>query len=518
MVTNDAQIFKMKKTITILSVFILLLTTSFFSCNNAEDKKMKEGEQLAKTHCVSCHAFPEPSLLDKKTWDENVLPMMGQFMNVEMYYQPYNNSGPAGDANLQRVKPDKVFPFETWKSIVEWYVKNAPEKPLTRKEELSAIEPTLKNFIAHPIYDVVGFPLTTYVGYDTISKNILFGDGISNSVYSLTKNFKTTKKFDVLAGVTDVGEQAGIYQAVCMGILKPSDKKLGKIIKALPNSKKEIVVDTLQRPIHAKYADLNNDGLIDIVISEFGFRTGAFSWFENKGVGKGFQKHILRALPGAIDVQLYDFNKDGRMDISVLMAQGDEGVFFYYNEGNGKFKEERVLQFPPSYGSSYFNLVDFNNDGFLDIITNNGDNGDYSIILKSYHGIRIFLNDGKNKFKEKIFLPVYGIQKTIAKDFDNDGDIDLASIAFFPDYKNHADESFIYWENKGDFTFNRSTFATATDGRWMTMDAADIDEDGDIDIVLGNAFFTLGDLPASLKEKWKKRPLSVMVLENTIKK
>jgi acetylornithine/succinyldiaminopimelate/putrescine aminotransferase len=52
----------------------------------------------------------------------------------------------------------------------------------------------------------------------------------------------------------------------------------------------------------------------------------------------------------------------------------------------------------------------------------------------------------------------------------------------------------------------------------MTMDANDIDGDGDVDIMLGNAFFTLGDVPPALIEKWKKRSLSVIVLENRLNK
>jgi FG-GAP-like repeat len=506
----------MKKLIAIFSIVLFVVASSILSCNNKNNNALKEGEKLARVQCASCHAFPDPSLLDKKTWAENVLPMMGQFMNVDIYYQPYNKSGPAGDVNVKRSAPANLFPYKKWEQITEWYLKNAPENPLPRKEELAAIQPQLKNFTAHPLYDVVDYPLTIFVRFDTSTKKVLFGDGIANKIFSLTSDYKASAIFDVYTGVTDLNKNNNGYEAITMGILKPSDQKLGRLATVLANKKPVIIIDSLQRPVQATYADLNADGKTDIIISEFGFRNGALSWFENMGETQGYQKHVLRALPGAIGTKVADFNRDGKPDIAAMMAQGDEGIFFYYNEGKGKFREERVLQFPPSYGSDFFDLIDVNKDGCLDIITNNGDNGDYSVILKAYHGIRIFLNDGHNKFKEKVFLPVYGVQKTIAKDFDNDGDIDLASIAFFPDYINHADESFIYWENKGDFTFNRSTFSTATDGRWMTMDANDIDGDGDIDIVLGNAFFSLGNLPPALKEKWKQRPLSLMVLENTL--
>jgi hypothetical protein len=302
-----------------------------------------------------------------------------------------------------------------------------------------------------------------------------------------------------------------------MGILKPSDARLGKLALIEKEKIPVVIIDSLQRPVQASYGDLNGDNKEDIIICEFGFRTGALSWFENKGNNK-FEKHLLRALPGATRSEIYDFNKDGRPDIIALMAQADEGIFIYYNEGNGKFREERVLQFPPVYGSNYFQLFDFNKDGFIDIITSNGDNADYSIILKAYHGIRIFLNDGKNRFKEKIFLPVYGIQKVIPADFDSDGDADLVSIAFFPDYENLPAEGFIYWENTGDYLYRRYTFSGVTDGRWMTLDAGDMDNDGDKDVILGSTFFSFGNIPQLLKDKWDKRPLSAVILENKLYK
>ncbi len=155
-------------------------------------------------------------------------------------------------------------------------------------------------------------------------------------------------------------------------------------------------------------------------------------------------------------------------------------------------------------------------DGYMDIFTTNGYKADYSVSLKAYHDIRIFVNDGKNKFEEKVFLPVYGIQKAIPADFDKDGDIDFVSIAFFPDYEKNPKESFIYWENSGHTNYNRFTFAASVSGRWLTMDAGDMDGDGDKDIIPGSTVFSFGEVPQQLKNEWSKRPVSVVILKYTL--
>ncbi|WP_431214812.1 FG-GAP-like repeat-containing protein [Puia sp. P3] len=90
-----------------------------------------------------------------------------------------------------------------------------------------------------------------------------------------------------------------------------------------------------------------------------------------------------------------------------------------------------MLRWPPSYGSSYFELADFNGDGFADIVYTCGDNADFSPVLKPYHGVYIYLNDGHNSFRPWYFFPINGCYKAVARDFDGDGDLDLAAIAFF---------------------------------------------------------------------------------------
>lgn len=494
------------KKVYFFSVAIVIYLLGLFGCDISStkfsDKNVEEGYQLAQTYCISCHTLPDPALLNKVTWAYHVLPKMGELVGFRyLGLNQYIENGKARGIDLQQ-----------WGKIVQYYTTESPEEPL--KSEAKKIETGLKQFTVQiPAFGIQP-PATTMVNAGLSGNYYYFGDGITQQVYAMSADNTVADSFRVALGVSNLHVSDTVLFALTMGVLQPSDSKEGKLLTInIPGKKTVTLLDSLQRPVCATYADLNNDQLEDIIVCEFGNTTGQLSWFENKGANQ-FVKHILRSLPGSIKTTVYDFNKDGLPDIIALMAQGDEGLFIYYNQGNNKFKEERVLQLPPSFGSNYFELIDINKDGHPDITATNGDNGDYPPILKAYHGIRIYLNDGKNNFKETVFLPVNGIGKAIAKDFDADGDIDIASIAFFPDYKNSPEEGFIYWENKGDLSFKPYSFNEATAGRWITMDAGDIDADGDIDIVLGNAHFQVGAVPEKFTKKWDVYTPSILILKN----
>src|SRR5690606_21232648 len=122
-----------------------------------------------------------------------------------------------------------------------------------------------------------------------------------------------------------------ISYALVVGTFNPTDLNLGYLMR-LPTFSEEgvkILVSGLQRPVHVDFADLDGDGLEDIVICEFGNHTGALSWWKQDADGN-YQRNVLRNMPGATKAYIKDLNKDGKPDIIALFGQGDEGIFIYY--------------------------------------------------------------------------------------------------------------------------------------------------------------------------------------------
>jgi FG-GAP-like repeat len=97
-----------------------------------------------------------------------------------------------------------------------------------------------------------------------------------------------------------------------------------------------------------------------------------------------------------------------------------------------------------------------------------------------------------------------------------DGDLDIATISFFPDPTQKPNEGFVLLKNVGNnVNFKPSAMKGADQGKWMTMDVADMDNDGDIDIALGS-FFKDG-LQNNKNNKYSNKLPKAIILENTIR-
>ena len=490
----------------ILLPALAMIPVIYFSITKLNSTAIQE-ERLAKKYCTSCHIYPDPSLLPKNIWVEHVLPEMGLRLgigdkNTLLQRMPFklfdqlNNLGIYPDTNL--------ISQNDWLSVVHFYETNAHENGIAHKST-NRISNTSNHFKQELIFsDSSQSAQTTMVRFRPAQKEIWLASSLKVvEKFSIDLNVKSTMRTP--SAVVDVVDEVG-QTYLSIGNILPNEDRNGQIFTIGDQAQKgTLLIDSLHRPVQMLKSDMDKDGVDDLVILEYGFETGQVQLVD----GKTGVSSILSHQPGARNIHLRDIDKDGFPDLYILFAQAREQVSLFHNLGDGNFKEEIVLQFPSVHGSSFLDIADMNGDGFDDMILSNGDNADYSILRKSFHGVRIFLNNGKDQFKESWFYPAYGATKTLAGDFDNDGDQDMAMIAFFSEVDKGS--SFLYFENKQSMHFNVSTLGVP-DARWLVMESADMDKDGDLDLILGN--FEFGMVEAGYLNS---KNIKALILRNTVR-
>lgn len=485
-------------------VFVLSLSLrtpheSYSPSQQTINDTLKWGKQLALQYCQSCHIFPEPHLLDKNTWVKSVLPNMAMRLGLrEQGQNPYQGLSSDDEKILRTLHtyPDSpLIAVKDWQFITRYYETEAPNELPLPPNTLS-VASTLPSFQAYYLnFSKKKFSRTTALKYDTPHSLLYIGDA-HNEVFVMDSLFQIKSQFQTESPVSDIHfgiKGAPIFTTI--GSIAPSDNPQGQLWR-LDSDKPFSLVNNLARPVHIASEDFNKDGQLDILLCNFGNNTGYLSWLD---AASNYQERILKQAPGARKTEIADFNRDKKPDIMVLMAQAQESISIFYNQGKGQFREKTVLKLPPVYGVSYFELVDFNKDGFLDILLTNGDNWDFSAIRKPYHGVRLYENDGHDNFKEVWFYPLYGASKAIARDFDNDGDLDIAAIAFYTALDD-SQQSFTYLQNEGKLHFKAFSTPEASAGKWLTMEVGDFDKDGLTDIILGSYFHTAGEVTQLLMQ------------------
>ena len=89
---------------------------------------IKKGEVLALKYCQSCHLFPDPSLLDTKSWENGVLPNMGPRLGIFNYgfktYPSFKNDRNLAP-NFYPAQP--LLSSDEWQNIIDYYTAISPD-------------------------------------------------------------------------------------------------------------------------------------------------------------------------------------------------------------------------------------------------------------------------------------------------------------------------------------------------------------------------------------------------------
>jgi hypothetical protein len=392
---------------------------------------------------------------------------------------------------------------EEFAAIQAYFVENAPAAPLRQPRK-----PRVRDGIpwltpdARPLENVAD-EMVTLVEIDEVHRRLFVGLGMEPSFLVFDPQGKPLARagFDTPpVAVTPHAE--GAFVTLIGDLWR--DENNGQVLdltfgEAAQSS--TTLVSGLPRLAHAAIADLTADGRPDIVMSGFGdFQRGRFSWAENLGDGH-YREHALLNHSGALKSAVHDFNEDGLPDIVTVVAQGRQEVLLFLNRGGGNFERVGLIRKFPGFGFHSIELADFNADGRMDLLLINGNNMEIpEAPLRDYHGLRIYLNEGDLRFREAYFYPMYGAIAARVADFSGDGRLDIAAVAMFPDWTAERPESFVLLEGRRSLEFTPRSHPAARGGRWMTLDAGDLDGQGGPDLVLGGTTAPLGIAPGRRDE------------------
>jgi hypothetical protein len=479
------------------------------------DERIANGEKLSLQFCGGCHLRPKPDVLTQAAWGKT-LPWMSIYLGM---LPP--DKGLHDPTGFERVMAARVFPakpmmpIRDWKDIVDYYIQTAPKKlPITNQPSISLDLNLFEPFKPERKFDAA--VMTVRVNHQEGGLWVMHE--ASNTLYRLDTEYQWMPGIKNLKSPVSaiISSNDGIL-ATLIGSFTPSFDPQGALVR-FGGDKVESLSGILHRPTDVLPLDLNQDGREDLAITEHGNMLGSVFWLEKKD--SGYERHMLLDLPGALNFASGHFNDDGIPDLVTLTGQAREAVHLFLSTGSGKFEHRMILMRHPAWGHSHIEVVDFNKDNHPDLLITNGDNGELDDYPpKPYNGIRLHLNDGKNNFIETFFFPQYGAYRAVAKDFDGDGDLDIASIAYFGRYDLSPDTGFVYLQQDKPLEFSAHSLPASRSGRWLTMDTGDIDQDGDIDIALGALNDGPGqdNFPPQFNNQWQKNPVPVLILKNRTK-
>jgi hypothetical protein len=175
-------------------------------------------ERIARQACASCHLFPDPQLLDKRTWIDGVFPEMAFRMGLD--YSPLSDVPEEDQAEIiKTLPPNAMVSPDEWEAIKRYYLSNAPD---TLHSESPAISTPLTQFECEP--RVFGeLPAFTFVATDTIEHKIYAGSRMKK-LYRLNEELFPEDSFDLPSPPSHIFFTKPDPVISLMGIMDPNDR------------------------------------------------------------------------------------------------------------------------------------------------------------------------------------------------------------------------------------------------------------------------------------------------------
>jgi hypothetical protein len=214
--------------------------------------------------------------------------------------------------------------------------------------------------------------------------------------------------------------------------------------------------------------DLNGDGKLDFVLSDFGETgNGVIIVYLGNGNGTFRQGSTLVDLGAGNFPVLADFNRDGNLDVAMAIGNA---VAIYLGKGDGTFVDGGVYS-TNNFASSVA-TADINGDGKLDLITD---------------GVDVLLGNGDGTFSQGASVPVAsrGTVPVVLGDFNSDGKLDVGVVPIVCGQTCQATQvAVLLGDGKGGLQ-GPLQFAISTSGLHAGFSAADFNGDGRLDFVVG---------------------------------
>jgi hypothetical protein len=235
--------------------------------------------------------------------------------------------------------------------------------------------------------------------------------------------------------------------------------------------------------------DINMDGLDDITIGGAKLQPATLYLQQPNGVFIHAQKELFEKDAVCEDVSqlIADLNGDAAPDL-LIVSGGNEFESgkalqprLYLNR-QGELEKDSTQFAAVEINASRVSAADFDNDGDLDILMT-ADQVPLAFGLNARH--YLFENDGKGNFTD-ITESVFGSLNSLGNakdliwtDLDGNGFDDLVVVG-------HWMPVTVLLNDGENLKLQENNGLEQTNGWWNTIEAADFDRDGDMDLIIGN--------------------------------